>query len=106
MTTVYIAGPITGDPDYKEKFDAVEKKLQELGLETVNPTEDAPKGLTHREYIDRGLTMLATCNMICMLPGSSRSPGAKLERAYADTVMMPILEAYMRAGDWHISGAD
>lgn len=102
MATVYIAGPITGDPDYKQKFDAVTKKLREFNLETVNPT-DAPEGLTYRQYINRGLEKLSKCDLICMLPYSDQSPGARLERIYARTVGMPILEAKLSEGEWLIT---
>lgn len=104
MAKVYIAGPITGDPDYKQKFAAVEEKLRELGLEPVNPAE-APEGLTYKEYIDRGIKLLTECSMICMLPGSNKSDGAILERTYANTVRIPVLEAYSYTGEWKIRGA-
>ena len=100
---VYIAGPITHDPNYKEKFAEVAEKVRELGAEPVNPAE-APEGLTYREYIDRGLDLLKGCSMICMLPGSDKSKGAFMEKQYAITVDMPILRAYFHNSEWVIRG--
>ena len=34
---IYIAGKITGDKNYKEKFDAVEKLLASQGYSVMNP---------------------------------------------------------------------
>ena len=101
---VYIAGPITGDPTYKEKFSAVAEKAKELGLEPVNPAE-APEGLTYKEYIDRGLKLLMECDVICCITNAPGNPdkrhwppenkGELLEWQYACTVGMPIMKAYL-----------
>ena len=99
---VYIAGPITGDPTYKEKFAAVSEKLKALGLDPVNPAE-APEGLTYKEYIDRGLKLLMECDIICCItternpnkkswPPSSK--GENLEWHYAMTVGIPLMKAF------------
>lgn len=90
---VYIAGPITGDPDYREKFSNAADDIRWLGLEPVNPAE-APEGLTYKEYIDRGLKLLMECDMICMLPGSGDSPGASLESHYARLAGLSYLRRY------------
>lgn len=103
MCKVYIAGPITGDPNYKEKFTAVGAKLALLGLAPVDPTE-APEGLTYKEYIDEGLAKLTKCDMICMLPGYGESRGARVEYMYAVAVGMPILVAMCEGKEWKISG--
>jgi len=109
MKKVYIAGPITGDPNYLEKFDMVEAALKALGLETVNPAH-APEGLTYRQYISRGLKQLMSSDIICCITTKpqypnkrpvlwpSESKGERLEWLYARTVEMPILEAYLIKG--------
>ena len=40
---IYIAGPITGVTDYKEKFDQAEHQLTELGHKVLNPAT-LPRG--------------------------------------------------------------
>lgn len=102
MKKVYIAGPITDNPEYKEDFAAVEVKLIEMGLEPVNPAA-APEGLTYKEYIDRGLMQLMGCDAICCI---SRPPwieeykrlpasrGERLEFFYATTTGLPLMRAW------------
>ena len=36
---IYIAGKITGDKNYKEKFDTVEKLLASKGHSVMNPAQ-------------------------------------------------------------------
>lgn len=89
---VYIAGPITNDPDYKIKFDAVSTWLTAMGYKVFNPTS-APLGLTYREYIDLGLQMLMHCDCMYILPyKENSSSGVELEKHYAKLVNMPIIE--------------
>lgn len=98
---VYIAGPITGVKDYKDRFAEVEAELVALGLDPVNPT-DAPEGWTYREYINAGLKKLMDCDVICCINAGSdkrerdwppSSKGERLEWLYATTVGMPLMMA-------------
>lgn len=102
MKKVYIAGPITKDPDYKRKFKEVAKRLQELKMHPFNPA-NAPQGMSYRYYINAGLRLLTQCDCICMLPGWSESTGARLEHEYAITVNMPIMAAEETEKGWKIS---
>lgn len=36
---IYIAGPVTGDPDYIEKFNKAEEKLKGEGWTVINPVK-------------------------------------------------------------------
>lgn len=105
---VYIAGPITNDPNYKEKFSAVAEKVKEIGLEPVNPAE-APEGLTYKEYIDRGLKLLMECDLICVINedrkaiAAIQSKGTYLECTYAKTVgLHMIVASRTRSGGWEL----
>lgn len=92
MPKVYIAGPITNDPNYKIKFDTIANYLTEAGYKVFNPTT-SPLGLTYREYIDLGLQMLMNCDWMCILPyEENSSSGVMLEKHYAELVGMPIIE--------------
>lgn len=41
---LYIAGPITGVPDYAERFKRAEEDLKAMGHTVINPVKD--KGFT------------------------------------------------------------
>lgn len=89
---IYIAGPVTGTEGYEDRFRRAEVLLRDAGYEPVNPV--APglvPGKGYRYYINRGLRMLEDCDAICLLPGWTGSRGTKLEKWYAETVMLPIL---------------
>lgn len=99
---VYIAGPITGNDRNKEQFAAVEKAMQEIGLEPVSPV-GAPGFWEYKQYIDHGLRKLMDCEAICVINASIHrnrdikdipSKGTQLELLYAQTVGMPVLEAH------------
>ena len=91
---VYIAGPITNDPDYRIKFDRAEWILRDKGYDVANPAKNKPpegKEWTYRDYINAGLRQLMTCDAIYMLKGWTQSNGAYLERMYAWLTGMQIL---------------
>ena len=91
-TKVYIAGPVTGRTDYEEKFKAAEDMLELHGMEPLNPVKAGlVEGWEYRDYINRGLRMLMEADMIYMLPGWEKSPGARLERLYAEICGMTAL---------------
>ena len=102
---VYIAGPISGDPDYERKFNQVEAKLNEIGYEAVNPIAGNEKRLdwTYKQYIDRGLELLMDCDYICITDVWIKSKGLDAETAYADAVGIPKLYAVESGGEWAIS---
>lgn len=88
MVKVYIAGPITGHPDYREKFAAAEGAIRQRGFEPVNPALN--KADSYKGYIDKGLEQLKDCDVIYMLRGWQMSTGARLERQYALAVCIPV----------------
>ena len=85
---IYIAGKITGNPDYMKQFEDAERRLLEQGHAVINPVKS--EGFSYREYINMGLCQLMHCDIIYLLRGWRSSPGAILERKYAQTVGMMI----------------
>lgn len=80
--TIYISGPMKGDPKYREKFAAAESYLLMKGWTVVNPAY-LPKGLPAHSYMPICLAMVKACEAICMLEGSKLSQGARLECDFA-----------------------
>ena len=76
---IYIAGPITGVVDYREKFAAAERELRKRGHVVLNPAA-LPEGLgDHRVYMSLCLPMVAAADAVLMLPGWQKSAGACME---------------------------
>ena len=80
---IYISGPMTGVPNYKDKFDEAEKYLTDKGYDVFNPArvDDAlpVKIMTYDEIMDIDLCMLRMCDAIYMLNGWCSSKGAWIE---------------------------
>ena len=78
---LYIAGRITGDPDYKEKFARAQEFYESRGYTVLNPTV-LPSGLLPGEYMRICFAMIDVADAVSFLPGYERSPGANLELSY------------------------
>lgn len=79
---VYIAGPITGMPDDNHPaFNAAAADYRKRGCFVINPAEVFPKGTAPGwvECMRVMMPLLLTCEMIVMLPGWTKSKGARLE---------------------------
>lgn len=80
----YIAGPMTGYPEFNHPaFHAKAKELRDEGFEVINPAEhDAEIGTDKPwdTYLRRDLVLVAEqCDRIVCLPGWQDSKGASLE---------------------------
>ncbi len=83
--TVYVSGPMTGLPDLNfAAFNGEAARLRAIGYEVVNPAEFGEEpGLEWHQYLRKDIRALMDCNAIHMLPGWSRSKGARLEHHVA-----------------------
>lgn len=79
--TIYIAGKITGDPDYKAKFARAEKALTSINWIVLNPAVH-PEGLPRDAYMHIDMAMIDVADMIYFLPDWEDSEGARLEMQY------------------------
>ena len=79
--TIYISGPISDDPDYKEKFHAAHQMLEECGFEVLDPTElvKVSDEKDYSDYLSEAVWHMLQCDQLYMLKGWSQSTGAKLE---------------------------
>lgn len=87
--TIYIAGPITGTPDYKRNFNRVENGLLVRGHTVLNPAK-ALTGLTNEKALPVCLTMINAADAVLFLPDWDYSAGATLEHDYCGYIGKPI----------------
>ena len=80
-TKIYIAGKITGDPDYKAKFEAAAEAYKKKGYTVLCPSW-MPAGMQPADYMRICFAMIDTADVVAFLPGFSKSPGARLEAEY------------------------
>lgn len=86
---IYIAGQITGDPEYKARFEAAEATLKGKDNIILNPAV-LPAGLTTAEYMTICKAMIDAADKIVLLPGYYHSGGASLEAMYAAYIYKPM----------------
>jgi hypothetical protein len=95
MAKVYIAGPMTGYPEFNyPAFHDAAVRLRDRGFEVVSPAELNPidAGLEINEqyyavlypsFLKRDIAALLECDHIYLLDGWEKSKGATLERHIA-----------------------
>lgn len=82
MKKIYVAGKITGEPNFKEIFKKKVEELQNQGNIVLNPAE-LPKGLEYEEYITICFAMIDVCEEVHFLSNWVESQGAKREKLYS-----------------------
>ena len=82
---VYIAGKITGEPGYRDKFAAAEIQLGGQGHTVLNPAE-LPEGMAPADYMRICFAMIDVADAVVFLPDAAESAGARLERAYCEYI--------------------
>ncbi len=102
---VYIAGPMTGIPNWNfPAFDAAAKFLRDCGYTVVNPADlDREAGFNEsqagvgqeflRQAMSRDLAAICECDGIAVLHGWQRSMGACIEVALASRLGLRIVDA-------------
>lgn len=78
---VYIAGKISGDPAYREKFRRAERALAEQGDIVLNPAT-LPEGMRPADYMRICMAMMESADVVAFLPDWDRSSGACLEHEW------------------------
>lgn len=101
---IYIAGPMSGIPEYNfPAFHAATKAWRDAGWEVVNPAEldetidgfDAKKdtALSHEHYMRRDIPEVAKCDAVALLPGWENSRGANNEITVANMCGLKFYDA-------------
>ena len=81
MLKIFISGKITGDRNYKEKFDNAKRALQGDGYIVLSPA-DLPLGMSREDYTRICFAMIDVCDQVIFLPDWKDSEGAMLEYNY------------------------
>ena len=97
MKKIYISGKITGDPDYKTKFDFAAHALDTAGFAALNPAQ-LPENMNPADYMRINFAMIDSADAVIFLSDWTNSPGAQLERAYCEYIKKPIIDSKRTEG--------
>lgn len=89
---VYLAGPMTGLPQFNyPTFTATAQMLRRAGFTVLSPTENGlPPSAAWERHMRRDLRLLLDCQGVAVLPGWEASRGASLEVSVAKALSMPV----------------
>lgn len=92
-TRIYIAGPMTGLPDFNyPAFHAEAARLRALGFHVENPAENpAPACGSWEGFMRLAIAQLVSCDAIWLLPGWSASRGARIEHGLAVQLRLAVI---------------
>ena len=82
MELIYLSGPMTNDPNYRENL-----LIKKHNLTSDQAFLDENRNLFLREDVKAMLD----CTKVVMLPGWKKSKGAKLERKIAEMLGMEVV---------------
>jgi hypothetical protein len=87
---LYLAGPVTNNPDYRAEFADAAERLRAEGHDVVNPAENPPQP-TWSDYMHVSIGQLVACSGIALMPGWEHSRGARLEAHVAAELEMEMI---------------
>ena len=95
MNRIYIAGPMTGLPEFNYPAFAEEaKRLRALGYHVENPADNpVPACQSWAGYMRMAVAQLATCDGVALLAGWESSRGACVEHRLAHDLSLTVLPA-------------
>lgn len=93
MKRLYIAGPMTGLPDFNfPAFNDAAAKLRALGFQVENPAENpTPACGSWLGYMRMAVVQVSRVDAIVMLPGWEQSRGARVEFALASGLGLEVV---------------
>ncbi len=83
---IFLCGRITGDPNYRAKFQRAAAMLTNAGYAVMNPAVLPSEGFEHDQYMTVTLAMVSVCDAVCFLNDWLDSPGAirEIDKAIRD----------------------
>lgn len=87
---VYIAGKVSGDPEYRAKFNRAEERLKRQGYIVINPAV-LPSGMDHADYARICAAMLDSADAVALLEDFGKSEGAIIEYRYSKYIKKKII---------------
>lgn len=108
IPTIYIAGPMTGRPDFNfPAFHRVAERLREMGWKVINPAENhsGDQRLTHEEYMRTDIPQVVSADALYAMNGWEDSKGASLEVKVADACGLRLID-HMQSPDVALCGDD
>ncbi|MFZ4835924.1 DUF4406 domain-containing protein [Rouxiella sp. Mn2063] len=96
---IYIAGPMSGLPDFNRPEFNVARTLLKLDGHSVLSPAILPDGFEQREYMDICIAMVRCVDCVYMLKGWEKSAGARAEHALAEKLNLKII--YQERSDGH-----
>jgi hypothetical protein len=87
---IYISGKITGDENYKQKFEEADDMLTDAGYSVVNPALLTPDCDSWTDFMRRDIRALMRCDAVALLPDWQDSRGAKIEERLARDLGMDV----------------
>lgn len=89
---VYIAGPITGVPEYWVPFEQAEDELEARGYIALTPTR-LPYGMNKAQYMRICFAMIDSADAVLLVGNWPESGGACLERHYCEYIDKPYADS-------------
>ena len=96
MKKIYIAGKVSGETQVEcaMKFEAVQKQVEALGFQAINPLEVVGHwDTTWEEAMKKCIKSLLDCEGMVLLPDWEQSTGAQIERKIAEDLGITICNA-------------
>lgn len=91
LKRIYIAGPMSGLPDFNyPAFHTEAARLRALGFHVESPAEN-PKQESWEAYMKQSIRQMLTCDAVFLMTGWEASRGAGIEYRLAVTVGMEIV---------------
>ena len=88
---IYIAGKITGDPNYRRKFSEAAFRYTEGGKHVILNPSVLPKGMLREDYMKICLAMIDCADVVVFLSDWTESKGAMVEFEYCNYIGKKII---------------